>query len=239
MGPVAVAEHLVPFLPGHPMDPDEARGLGIGPISAAPYGSAGILPISWAYVRLMGPEGLTHATKTAILAANYVAERLSGAFPVLYTGANGQVAHECILDLREISATTGVSVDDVAKRLIDYGFHAPTMSFPVPGTLMIEPTESEDLGEIDRFCDAMLAIRAEIDQVAAGVWSPEDSPLHHAPHTAQVLAGEWDHPYSRELAVYPAGITPDKYWPPVGRIDQPYGDRNLFCSCPPPEAFAD
>ena len=239
VGPVAVAEHLVPFLPGHPMDPDEARGLGIGPISAAPYGSAGILPISWAYVRLMGPEGLTHATKTAILAANYVAERLSGAFPVLYTGANGQVAHECILDLREISATTGVSVDDVAKRLIDYGFHAPTMSFPVPGTLMIEPTESEDLGEIDRFCDAMLAIRAEIDQVAAGVWSPEDSPLHHAPHTAQVLAGEWDHPYSRELAVYPAGITPDKYWPPVGRIDQPYGDRNLFCSCPPPEAFAD
>ena len=239
VGPVAVAEHLVPFLPGHPMDPDEARGLGIGPISAAPYGSAGILPISWAYVRLMGPEGLTHATKTAILAANYVAERLTGAFPVLYTGANGQVAHECILDLREISATTGVSVDDVAKRLIDYGFHAPTMSFPVPGTLMIEPTESEDLGEIDRFCDAMLAIRAEIDQVAAGVWSPEDSPLHHAPHTAQVLAGEWDHPYSRELAVYPAGITPDKYWPPVGRIDQPYGDRNLFCSCPPPEAFAD
>ena len=239
VGPVAVAEHLLPFLPGHPMDPDESRGLGIGPISAAPYGSAGILPISWAYVRLMGPDGLTEATKVAILAANYVAERLGGAFPVLYTGANGQVAHECILDLRDITTSTGVTVDDVAKRLIDYGFHAPTMSFPVPGTLMIEPTESEDLAEIDRFCDAMIAIRAEIDQVADGVWSSDNNPLRHAPHTAQVLVGVWDRPYSRELAAYPAGMTPDKYWPPVGRIDQSYGDRNLFCSCPPPEAFTD
>ena len=239
VGPVAVAEHLAPFLPGHPMDPDDTRGIGIGPISAAPYGSAGILPISWAYIRLMGAQGLTDATKMAILSANYVATRLDGLFPVLYTGEHGRVAHECILDLRGITADTGVTVDDVAKRLIDYGFHAPTMSFPVPGTLMIEPTESEDLAEIDRFCDAMIAIRAEIDQVAAGTWSVDDSPLHHAPHTARVLVGEWDRPYSRELAVFPAGISPDKYWPPVGRIDQSYGDRNLFCSCPPPEVYAE
>ena len=239
VGPVAVAEHLAPFLPGHPMDPDDTRDIGIGPISAAPYGSAGILPISWAYIRLMGAQGLTEATKIAILAANYVAERLGAAFPVLYTGERGRVAHECILDLRDITATTGVTVDDVAKRLIDYGFHAPTMSFPVPGTLMIEPTESEDLAEIDRFCDAMIAIRGEIDQVAAGVWTAENSPLHHAPHTARALVGEWDRAYSRELAVFPAGISPDKYWPPVGRIDQSFGDRNLFCSCPPVEAYAD
>ena len=239
VGPVAVAEHLVPFLPSHPLAPEARWREGIGAISAAPYGSAGILPISWAYIRLMGAEGLAEATASAILAANYVAERLGEAYPVLYTGEQGRVAHECILDLRPLTASTGVSVDDVAKRLIDYGFHAPTMSFPVAGTLMIEPTESEDLAEIDRFCDAMVAIRGEVDEVAAGTWALEDSPLHHAPHTAQVLAGAWERPYARELGAFPAGIGPDKYWPPVGRIDQSYGDRNLVCSCPPIEAFTD
>jgi glycine dehydrogenase len=244
VGPVAVRAHLAPYLPSHGMHPDPARRSGIGPISAAPYGSAGILPISWAYVRLMGAEGLTRATATAVLSANYVAARLGEHFPVLYRGHGGLVAHECILDLRGITKDTGVSVDDVAKRLVDYGFHAPTMSFPVAGTLMVEPTESEDLGEIDRFCDAMIAIKAEIDRVAAGEWSPEESPLRGAPHTARALVGEWDRAYSRELAVFPAGTTgpngsADKYWPPVARIDQAYGDRNLVCACPPPEAFAE
>ena len=239
VGPVAVREHLAAYLPSHGMHPDPARREGIGPISAAPYGSAGILPISWAYVRLMGAEGLIRATATAVLAANYVAARLGDHFPVLYRGHNGLVAHECILDVREITKTTGVTVDDVAKRLVDYGFHAPTMSFPVAGTLMVEPTESEDLAEIDRFCDAMIAIKGEIDRVAAGEWSPEDSPLRRAPHTSRALVGDWDRPYSRELGVFPTGIDPDKYWPPVARIDQAYGDRNLQCSCPPLEAFAD
>ncbi len=239
VGPVAVREHLAPYLPTHGMHPDPARREGIGPISAAPYGSAGILPISWAYVRLMGAEGLIRATATAVLAANYVAARLGEHFPVLYRGHNGLVAHECILDVREITKDTGVTVDDVAKRLVDYGFHAPTMSFPVAGTLMVEPTESEDLAEIDRFCDAMIAIKGEIDRVAAGEWTPEDSPLRRAPHTSRALVGEWDRPYSRELGVFPTGIDPDKYWPPVARIDQAYGDRNLQCSCPPLEAFAE
>jgi glycine dehydrogenase len=239
VGPVAVREHLAAYLPSHGMHPDPARREGIGPISAAPYGSAGILPISWAYVRLMGAEGLTRATSTAVLAANYVAARLGEHFPVLYRGHNDLVAHECILDVREITKATGVTVDDVAKRLVDYGFHAPTMSFPVAGTLMVEPTESEDLAEIDRFCDAMIAIKGEIDRVAAGEWTPEDSPLRRAPHTSRALVGEWDRPYSRELGVFPTGIDPDKYWPPVARIDQAYGDRNLQCSCPPLEAFAD
>ncbi|GAB2633970.1 aminomethyl-transferring glycine dehydrogenase [Nocardioides ginkgobilobae] len=239
VGPVAVREHLAPYLPTHGMHPDPARREGIGPISAAPYGSAGILPISWAYVRLMGAEGLIRATATAVLAANYVAVRLGEHFPVLYRGHNGLVAHECILDVREITKDTGVTVDDVAKRLVDYGFHAPTMSFPVAGTLMVEPTESEDLAEIDRFCDAMIAIKGEIDRVAAGEWTPEDSPLRRAPHTSRALVGEWDRPYSRELGVFPTGIDPDKYWPPVARIDQAYGDRNLQCSCPPLEAFAE
>ena len=239
VGPVAVREHLAAYLPSHGMHPDPARREGIGPISAAPYGSAGILPISWAYVRLMGAEGLIRATATAVLAANYVAARLGEHFPVLYRGHNGLVAHECILDVREITKTTGVTVDDVAKRLVDYGFHAPTMSFPVAGTLMVEPTESEDLAEIDRFCEAMIAIKGEIDRVAAGEWTPEDSPLRHAPHTSRAVVGEWDRPYSRELGVFPTGIDPDKYWPPVARIDQAYGDRNLQCSCPPLEAFAD
>ena len=238
VGPVAVAEHLVPFLPSHPMHPDPARRQGIGPISAAPYGSAGILAISWAYIRLLSDAGLAHATKSAVLAANYVAARLAPSFPVLYTGEGGLVAHECILDLRPLTKATGVTAEDVAKRLIDYGFHAPTMSFPVAGTLMVEPTESEDLGELDRFCDAMIAIRAEIDDVTAGRWSVEESPLRHAPHTAASLVEEWDRPYDRSTAVYPTGSVVSKYWPPVARIDQAYGDRNLVCTCPPPEAYA-
>ncbi len=239
VGPVAVREHLAPFLPSHPQHPEPAKRAGVGPISAAPYGSAGILPISWAYVRLMGAAGLTRATAVAVLAANYVASRLGEHYPVLYRGRDGLVAHECILDLRGLTKESGVSVDDVAKRLIDYGFHAPTMSFPVAGTLMVEPTESEDLAELDRFCDAMIAIRGEIDRVIAGEWSAEESPLRGAPHTARALVGAWERAYSRELAVFPSGIDPDKYWPAVARIDQAYGDRNLVCSCPSPEAFAE
>jgi glycine dehydrogenase len=236
VGPVGVRAHLAPFLPSHPMHPDPEKREGIGPISAAPYGSAGILPISWAYVRMMGAPGLTRATAVAVLAANYVASRLEESFPVLYRGHNDLVAHECILDVRGLSKETGVSIDDVAKRLIDYGFHAPTMSFPVAGTLMVEPTESEDLGELDRFCDAMVAIRGEIAKVAAGEWSAEQSPLRGAPHTADVLTRDLG--YDVATAVFPTGFDPDKYWPPVGRIDQAYGDRHLVCSCPPPEAFA-
>ncbi len=239
VGPVGVREHLAPYLPSHAMHPEVAKRSGIGPISAAPYGSAGILPISWAYVRMMGAEGLTEATAVAVLAANYVAERLQDHFPVLYRGHNDRVAHECILDVRGLTKSSGVSVDDVAKRLIDYGFHAPTMSFPVAGTLMVEPTESEDLGELDRFCEAMIAIRGEIDRVEDGEWTPESSPLRGAPHTAaSLLIGDQDRAYSAELAAFPSGADPDKYWPPVGRIDQAYGDRNLVCACPPPEAFA-
>ena len=237
VGPVAAKSHLAPFLPGHPM---AQRALHSGPpVSAAPYGSPSILPISWAYVRMMGAEGLKNATGAAVLAANYVAVRLRAHFPVLYAGDNGLVAHECILDLRPLTEATGVTVDDVAKRLIDFGFHAPTMSFPVAGTLMVEPTESEDIAEIDRFIDAMIAIRAEADAVAAGTWPLADNPLHNAPHTAQsVIEGEWTHPYTREQAVYPVrSLIRSKYWPPVRRIDNAYGDRNLVCACPPPEAF--
>ena len=239
VGPVAVREHLAPYLPSHALHPEAERREGIGPISGAPYGSAGILPISWAYVRMMGAEGLTRATATAVLSANYVAARLGEHFPVLYRGHGDLVAHECILDVRPLTKQTGVSVDDVAKRLVDYGFHAPTMSFPVAGTLMVEPTESEDLAEVDRFCDAMIAIKGEIDRVAAGEWTPERSPLRGAPHTARCLVGEWDRDYDRELGVFPTGVDPDKYWPPVARIDQAYGDRNLVCACPPLEAFAE
>jgi glycine dehydrogenase len=239
VGPVAVREHLAPYLPSHPMHPDADRRDGIGPISAAPHGSAGILPISWAYVRMMGGAGLADATSVAVLNANYVARRLGDHFPVLYKGHNGLVAHECILDLRGLTKSSGVTVDDVAKRLIDYGFHAPTMSFPVAGTLMVEPTESEDLAELDRFCDAMIAIREEIDKVEAGEWTPQESPLRGAPHTSRSLVGDWERTYSRELAVFPTGYDPDKYWPPVARIDQAYGDRNLVCACPSPEAFAE
>ena len=239
VGPVAVAEHLVPFLPSHPMHPRGAQREGIGPVSAAPFGSAGILSISWAYIRMLSGEGLSHATKSAVLAANYVASRLAPSFPILYTGKHALVAHECILDLRALTKATGVTVDDVAKRLIDYGFHAPTVSFPVAGTLMVEPTESEDLAELDRFCDAMIAIRNEVGEVAAGRWAVEDSPLRGAPHTAAALVSDWDRPYDRRTAVFPAGQTASKYWPPVARINQAYGDRNLVCNCPPPEAFAD
>ncbi|MET7613476.1 aminomethyl-transferring glycine dehydrogenase [Streptomyces seoulensis] len=240
VGPVAVRAHLAPYLPNHPMQPAAGPETGVGPISAAPWGSAGILPISWAYVRLMGGEGLKRATQVAVLSANYIAKRLEPHFPVLYTGPGGLVAHECIIDLRPLTKATGVSVDDVAKRLIDYGFHAPTMSFPVAGTLMIEPTESEDLGELDRFCDAMIAIRAEIEKVASGAWPAEDNPLRGAPHTAAALGGDWTHAYSREEAVFPAGVSAaDKYWPPVRRIDQAFGDRNLVCSCPPLDAYED
>lgn len=239
VGPVAVREHLAPFLPNHPLAAAAGPESGVGPISAAPYGSAGILPISWAYVRLMGGAGLSRATQLAVLNANYVAARLGDHYPVLYAGPGGIVAHECIVDLRNLTKETGVSVDDVAKRLIDYGFHAPTMSFPVAGTFMIEPTESEDKGEIDRFCDAMIAIRGEIDAVAKGE-ELTTSVLRQAPHTAASLAADWDRPYSREAAVFPVGVdAADKYWPPVARIDGAFGDRNLVCSCPSPEELAE
>jgi glycine dehydrogenase len=244
VGPVAAKAHLAPFLPGHPFSPraDHAGGFVFdgAPVSGAPHGSAGILPVSWAYVRMMGAEGLREATAAAVLAANYVAARLRAHFPVLYTGENGLVAHECILDLRPLREATGITVDDVAKRLIDYGFHAPTMSFPVAGTLMVEPTESEDLPELERFIEAMIAIHAEAHAVAAGEWPADDNPLVNAPHTAEsAIAGAWEHPYSRERAVYPVhALVRNKYWPPVRRVDNAWGDRNLACACPPVEAFA-
>jgi glycine cleavage system P protein (glycine dehydrogenase) len=249
VGPVAAGAHLAPFLPGSAWQPaGEAAGAGQapalgggGPVAGAPYGSAGILPIPWAYIAMMGADGLRQATQTAILAANYLAKRLAPHYPVLYTGPGGLVAHECVIDLRPITNQTGVTVEDVAKRLIDYGFHAPTMSFPVAGTLMIEPTESEDLAELDRFCDAMISIRAEITRVADGEWDRQDNPLGNAPHTADMLlAGDWKHSYEREEAAYPLpGDRRAKYWPPVRRIDSAYGDRHLVCACPPPEAFED
>lgn len=246
VGPVAAKAHLAPYLPGADDAGEPTTGLGAvsfngrNPVSAARFGSPSILPISWAYVRMMGTEGLAAATGAAVLAANYVAVRLREHFPVLYSGDNGLVAHECILDLRPLKEATGIDNNDVAKRLIDYGFHAPTMSFPVAGTLMIEPTESEDLAEIDRFIDAMIAIKEEADAVAAGVWPADDNPLVNAPHTAQsVIEGEWTHAYSREQAVYPLrSLIRGKYWPPVRRLDNAYGDRNLVCACPPIEAFA-
>ncbi|WP_422647842.1 aminomethyl-transferring glycine dehydrogenase [Cupriavidus sp. H18C1] len=239
VGPVAVGAHLAPFLPNHTSSGYRRADDGIGAISAAPYGSASILPISWMYIAMMGARGLTAATENAILAANYVAKRLSDYYPVLYTGGNGHIAHECILDLRPIQKATGISNEDVAKRLMDYGFHAPTMSFPVPGTLMIEPTESEALHELDRFIDAMIAIRKEIARVEDGSFDREDNPLKNAPHTAAVItANEWNHKYTREEAAYPvASLRTQKYWPPVGRADNVYGDRNLFCSCMPMSAY--
>jgi glycine dehydrogenase len=241
VGPVAVRAHLAAFLPSAGGISRDVGSGGVGPVAAAPYGSAGILPISWAYIRMMGADGLRRATQVAILSANYIAARLAPHYPVLYTGRGGLVAHECIIDLRPITRDTGVTVEDVAKRLIDYGFHAPTMSFPVAGTLMIEPTESEDLAELDRFCAAMIAIRQEIAQVAAGEWDAQDNPLRNAPHTAaMLLATDWKHPYEREQAAFPVPADRRaKYWPPVRRIDQAYGDRNLVCACPPPEAFED
>jgi glycine dehydrogenase len=235
-----VREHLAPFLPNHGLVTRAGPETGVGAIAAAPWGSAGILPISAAYIMLMGPDGLVDATAGALLHANYVARRLDEHYPVLYTGRDGFVAHECILDLRAITQATGVTVDDVAKRLIDYGFHAPTMSFPVAGTLMVEPTESESLAELDRFCDAMISIRGEIRRVEAGEWPVEASPLRGAPHpAADVVTDEWQRPYGRELAAYPsaahhpAAARASKYWPPVSRIDGAYGDRNVMCSCPP------
>ena len=241
VGPVAAKAHLAPFLPGHPLAQRAFSGAPENIVSAAPYGSPSILPISWAYVRMMGAEGLREATGAAVLAANYIAVKLRDHFPVLYAGDNGLVAHECILDLRPLKEATGIDNNDVAKRLVDYGFHAPTMSFPVAGTLMVEPTESEDLAEIDRFIDAMIAIKHEADAVAAGQWPADDNPLRNAPHTARsVIVGDWEHAYSREFAVYPVkGLLQNKYWPSVRRIDQAYGDRNLVCACPPIEAFAE
>ncbi|GAA4603122.1 aminomethyl-transferring glycine dehydrogenase [Actinoallomurus liliacearum] len=239
VGPVGVREHLVPFLPNHPLRPEAGPETGSGPISAAPWGSAGILPISWTYIAMMGGDGLRAATEVAVLAANYVAKRLSEHYPVLYTGRGGLVAHECIIDLRKITKDTKVTAEDVAKRLVDYGLHAPTLAFPVAGTLMIEPTESEDLAELDRFCDAMIQIRREIERVATGEYDADDNPLKNAPHTAaSLLTDDWKHSYGREDAAYPLpSLRENKYWPPVRRIDQAYGDRNLVCACPPPEAF--
>ncbi|WP_053617628.1 aminomethyl-transferring glycine dehydrogenase [Nocardiopsis sp. NRRL B-16309] len=239
VGPVAVRSHLAGFLPNHPGQPEAGPHTGVGPVSAAPFGSAGILPISWAYVRMMGGDGLRAATETAVLSANYLAKRLEPYFPVLYTGAQGLVAHECVIDIRPLQKATGISNEDVAKRLMDYGFHAPTMSFPVAGTLMVEPTESENLAELERFVQALIAIRGEIDRVESGEWDADDNPLRGAPHTAEALTADvWEHGYTRTEAAYPlSSLRQDKYWPPVGRIDQAYGDRNLVCSCPPPEAF--
>ncbi|MDF3840115.1 aminomethyl-transferring glycine dehydrogenase [Pseudomonas citronellolis] len=229
VGPIGVKAHLAPFLPGHGEQLERKQGA----VSAAPFGSASILPITWMYIRMMGGQGLKRASQAAILGANYIARRLEEHYPVLYTGENGLVAHECILDLRPLKETSGINVDDVAKRLIDFGFHAPTMSFPVAGTLMVEPTESESKEELDRFCDAMIRIREEIRAVERGELDKDDNPLKNAPHTAAELVGEWSHPYSREQAVYPlASLVDGKYWPPVGRVDNVYGDRNLACSCP-------
>ncbi len=240
VGPVGVRAHLAPYLPNHPLAAEAGPATGVGAIAGAPYGSASILPISWAYVRLMGGAGLTRATEVAVLSANYIAARLRDHFPVLFSGHEGIVAHECILDVREITRETGVTVDDIAKRLIDYGFHAPTMSFPVAGTLMVEPTESEDKRELDRFCDAMIAISGEIEEIRRGEVPVAESMLRHAPHTSLSIAAEWEHPYERRAAAFPAGVSaPDKYWPPVRRIDGAFGDRNLVCACPPPEAFED
>jgi glycine dehydrogenase len=250
VGPVIARAHLAPFLPNHPMDQLAGPATGPGPVSSAPYGSASILPIPWAYIRMMGGEGLTHATEVAILSANYIALKLNPYYPVLYTGDNGRVAHECILDLRAITKDSGVTNDDVAKRLMDYGFHAPTMSFPVAGTLMVEPTESEDIAEIERFISAMISIYGEIMDVQNGVIAHEDSPLAHAPHTAgDVVSSQWDRKYPREIAAFPEmldGFIPGeiigmrgKYWPTSGRIDGAFGDRNLICSCPPISAFAE
>jgi len=238
MGPICVAEHLAPYLMGHPVV-DDGGAQATGPVSAATWGSPAILPISYAYIAMMGAEGLTRATEIAILNANYVASRLAEVFPILYTGASGRVAHECIVDVRPLKGLSGVEVDDIAKRLMDYGFHAPTMSFPVAGTLMIEPTESESKAELDRFCDAMLAIREEARAVEEGRADREMNVLKGAPHTADVLASDsWDRPYSRREAGWPAPwLRQHKYWPPVGRIDNAYGDRHLVCACPPLSAY--
>jgi glycine dehydrogenase len=241
MGPIAVAKHLAPFLPGHPTaGPSASAGAGhVGPVSAASHGSASILPISWVYIALMGADGLKRATQVAILNANYMAKRLGPYYPILFKGKGGRVAHEFVMDARRFDADAGVKVEDLAKRLMDYGFHAPTMSWPVPGTLMVEPTESESKAELDRFCDAMIAIREEIRAIEQGKADRADNVLKHAPHTAQaLLADTWKHAYTRQQAAYPAPWLKDhKFWPAVGRIDNPYGDRNLVCTCPPMESY--
>ena len=241
VGPIAVAEHLAPYLPNHPFRADAGPATGPGPVAAAPFGSASILPISYAYIRMMGAEGLALATKTAILAANYVAARLAPHYPILYSGQGGRVAHECIVDCRHFQDEAGITNEDIAKRLQDFGFHAPTMSWPVPGTLMIEPTESETKAELDRFCDSMIAISEEIRAIAQGRLPRDDNPLKNAPHTADALAAEsWTHPYSREQAAFPLPhVAAAKYWPPVGRVDNVHGDRNLVCTCAPLSDYAD
>jgi glycine dehydrogenase len=239
MGPIGVAAHLAPFLPRHSVVGGVGGDPGVGAVSAAPWGSASILPISYTYIAMMGAAGLTQTTKIAILNANYIAKRLEPHYPVLYKGAHGWVAHECIIDLRPLKETSGIEAEDVAKRLMDYGFHAPTMSFPVPGTLMIEPTESEPLEELDRFCEALIAIREEIRAIEAGQADRENNPLKHAPHTAAVIASDqWDRPYSREQAAFPTPwVKESKFWPAVSRIDNVYGDRHLFCVCVPVEDY--
>jgi glycine dehydrogenase len=241
VGPIGVAAHLAPFLPNHPLNAEAGPATGFGPVSSAPFGSAAILPLSYAYIRMMGAEGLTRATEVAILSANHMARRLSGHYPVLYRGQNGRVAHECILDCRGFQAEAGITVEDIAKRLQDFGFHAPTMSWPVAGTLMVEPTESEPLPEMERFIAAMIAIREEIRAVAEGRLDRADNPLKHAPHTLDLVAGsEWRRGYSREQAAFPLPfVRARKYWPPVGRVDNVHGDRNLVCTCAPLEAYAE
>ncbi len=245
MGPIGVRKHLAPFVSDHPLvkgvNPAAKGGETIGPVSAAPWGSASILPISWAYIAMMGGPGLKKATQVAILNANYMAHRLAPHYPIVYTGKNGRVAHECIIDLAPVKESCGVTVDDVAKRLVDYGFHAPTMSWPVHDSMMIEPTESEAKRELDRFCDAMIAIRKEIEAIESGDADPEDNPLKNAPHTHHLLLdGQWTKPYSKEQAFFPLpGVREDKYWPAVGRIDNVYGDKHLACTCPPMEAYSE
>jgi len=243
MGPICCTAALAPFLPSHPViacNPIQGGAHAIGPISAAPWGSASILTISYAYIAMMGPDGLRRATQVAICNANYVAKRLQDHFPVLYTGQNGMVAHECIVDVRQLKAGSGVEVGDIAKRLMDYGFHAPTISFPVAGTMMIEPTESESQAELDRFCDALISIRGEIREIEQGKLDKVDNPLKNAPHTAEtVTAAEWKHSYSRERAAFPAAWTKEhKFWPPISRVNDVHGDRNLVCACPPIESYA-
>ena len=240
MGPIGVAAHLAPHLPCHPVVPEAGLAADNGTVGTAPFGSALILTISWMYLRMMGAAGVRKASEIAILNANYVAARLASRYPILYTGAGGHVAHECILDTRSFKDTYGVTAEDIAKRLMDYGFHAPTLSFPVPDTLMVEPTESESLAELDRFCDAMIAIHGELDRIRRGEWDRTDNPLRNAPHTAVELAGDWPHAYTREEAAFPLPSLRDtKFWPAVKRLDQVYGDRHFVCTCPPVDAYAD
>jgi glycine dehydrogenase len=237
VGPIGVRKHLAPFVPGHVVNSKNVQNKSYA-VAAAPFGSASILPVSWMYMKMLGAQGNALVTKMAILNANYVTERLANYYPVLYRGARGRVAHECIIDIRPLKEASGISEEDIAKRLMDYGFHAPTMSFPVAGTLMIEPTESESKYELDRFCDAMIAIHQEIDKVQNGEWPPEDNPLVNAPHTTADVEGEWSHPYSRQSAFFPNGVIASaKFWPSVNRVDNVYGDRNLLCSCAPIENY--